>query len=144
MVLRNVGNLPQRYTALQHIRPGDEYRTDNLMLISVTIRSHTNSVSTETSAGTPTGCIRCFSSFALCPTNRLCDSPSRLSNGYPGYSNALNVVIEWLAFLLRIWEVSGSNFGQVTDYPDRKLLVRLLSLPRQMIGHNRFLPHSFQ
>jgi hypothetical protein len=30
----------------------------------------------------------------------------------------LNVVIEWLAFLLRIREVPGSNLGPETGYPD--------------------------
>jgi hypothetical protein len=29
-----------------------------------------------------------------------------------------NVVVEWLTFLLRIWEVSGSNIGRETDYQD--------------------------
>jgi hypothetical protein len=29
-----------------------------------------------------------------------------------------NVVVEWLAFLLRIREVPGSNLGPETGYPD--------------------------
>jgi hypothetical protein len=29
-----------------------------------------------------------------------------------------NVVVEWLALLRRIWEVSGSNLGRETDYRD--------------------------
>jgi hypothetical protein len=29
-----------------------------------------------------------------------------------------NVVVEWLALLLRIQEVPGSNLGQETDYPE--------------------------
>jgi hypothetical protein len=30
----------------------------------------------------------------------------------------LNVVVEWLAFLLRIREVPGSDLGPETSYPD--------------------------
>jgi hypothetical protein len=29
-----------------------------------------------------------------------------------------NVVVEWLTLLLRIREISGSNFGPKTGYPD--------------------------
>jgi hypothetical protein len=29
-----------------------------------------------------------------------------------------NVMAKWLALLLHIWEVSGSNLGLETDYPD--------------------------
>jgi hypothetical protein len=29
-----------------------------------------------------------------------------------------NVVVEWLALLLSIWEVPGSNLGLETGYPD--------------------------
>jgi hypothetical protein len=31
----------------------------------------------------------------------------------------LNVLIEWLAFLLRVRDTPGSNLGQETGYPDR-------------------------
>jgi hypothetical protein len=29
-----------------------------------------------------------------------------------------NVMAEWLALLLHIWELHGSNCGQVINYPD--------------------------
>jgi hypothetical protein len=29
----------------------------------------------------------------------------------------LNIVVEWLALLLRIWKVSDSNLGLETGYP---------------------------
>jgi hypothetical protein len=29
-----------------------------------------------------------------------------------------NIVAEWLALLLRIWEVPGSNLGSETSYPE--------------------------
>jgi hypothetical protein len=34
------------------------------------------------------------------------------------YSKLLNVVVEWLSLLLLIREVSGSNLGPETGYPD--------------------------
>jgi hypothetical protein len=33
-------------------------------------------------------------------------------------TSSTNIVVEWLAFLLHIWEVMGSNFGLETEYPD--------------------------
>jgi hypothetical protein len=36
-----------------------------------------------------------------------------------------NVMVEWLALLLRIREVPGSNLGPETGYPDRFFVVFL-------------------
>jgi hypothetical protein len=33
---------------------------------------------------------------------------------------------EWLAHMLRVWEIPASNFGLVTGYPDRGLFVVFL------------------
>jgi hypothetical protein len=59
-----------------------------------------------------------------------------------------NIQSEWLAFLLRIREVPGSNLGPETGYPDR-LFVVFLGPFTQMPGyyhklvHDRFLPYPF-
>jgi hypothetical protein len=45
----------------------------------------------------------------------------------------LNVVVEWLALLLPIREVPGSNLGPETGCPDRSFVV-FLSPFRQMPG----------
>jgi hypothetical protein len=48
-------------------------------------------------------------------------------------THVIEVVIEWLTLLHYIWEVSGSNLGLETDYPDCFFVV-FLSSPRQMPG----------
>jgi hypothetical protein len=52
-----------------------------------------------------------------------------------------NTAVEWLALLLRISEVSGSNLGTKAGYPDRFFVV-LLSTSRQI--YDGFLPRPFQ
>jgi hypothetical protein len=49
--------------------------------------------------------------------------------------NLCNVVVEWLSFLLRIWEIPVSNLGPETGkYRDRTL----------QLSHDRFLSNPFQ
>jgi hypothetical protein len=58
------------------------------------------------------------------------------------------VVLDWLTPLFRIREVSGSNLGVETGYPN--FFVVFLSCSRKMqgyyikLGHDRFLPYPFQ
>jgi hypothetical protein len=58
-------------------------------------------------------------------------------------------MVEWLALLLRIREVPGSNLSPVTGYPDLGFCGFPQSLQANAgidlkLGHDHFLPHPFQ
>jgi hypothetical protein len=44
------------------------------------------------------------------------------------------VAVEWLALMLHISEVSGSNLGLETGYPEFKFFVVFFCPSRQMLG----------
>jgi hypothetical protein len=60
-----------------------------------------------------------------------------------------NVVVEWLVFLLRIWEVPGLNLGPETSYSDRGLVCVFSVPPGEYwnssleLYNDRFLPIFF-
>jgi hypothetical protein len=65
------------------------------------------------------------------------------------FYNLLNVVFEWLTFLLHIREVPGSNLNPETDCPDTSI-TSFSSVPPSKyrdsalkLGHDRFLPNPF-
>jgi hypothetical protein len=66
------------------------------------------------------------------------------------YSSPVNIVAEWLTLLLRIREVSVSNLGSETGYPDWGLSWYFSVSPGEFrnstiqLGYDRFLPNLFQ
>jgi hypothetical protein len=66
------------------------------------------------------------------------------------YSGKRNVKAEWLTILLRIWEVSGSNFGSETDYSYREFSWFSSVNPGKFrdctfkLDNDRFLPDPLQ
>jgi hypothetical protein len=53
-------------------------------------------------------------------------------HSFSQYTRTPKVMIEWLAFLLRIWEVPSSNPGLITGYPGCGFFVVFLSFFRLM------------
>jgi hypothetical protein len=59
-------------------------------------------------------------------------------------TQTLNFAVEWLASLLSIWKVLGSNITPGTGYPEF-FVVSLRQMPEEhlKLGHDCFLPHIF-
>jgi hypothetical protein len=68
----------------------------------------------------------CFSLCLIGPTTESQDSTCKYAKQ--------KAVVEWLALLLLIREVPGSNLGPETDYPDSGLFVAFISPSRQNFG----------